>query len=322
MKTLTVILAVLPLGLVHGDIDRTMWKTPEEIDSTGSRELVAERGSAVQMRSLAAYRKETAACDHLPPDKAIPILGDAVFKLPKYNIYQLKERIEVFDLARDKLLSLPGHAEYFAEQVEKEREELQPGEYRGSYDRRRYWFLCETMRHLPSPETVRVLGRYLADDRDTYPPPPPGSDSGVDPPSSIIAMESLMLLGIRDAPYPPGRWYWYLSTKELEVVRQWFAPIKSGEKPFSFKGQSVEYRFNLDGTWTTTPIANPPDDAPKPVPPTKPPPPAQPSPPPLATPPPPPAQPSGLPWPWIGAGALLFIAALVRLVVLRGRRAG
>jgi hypothetical protein len=108
----------------------------------------------------------------------------------------------------------------------------------------------------------------------------------------------------------------------LETMRKWYAAIKSGKQPFSFKGQSVEYRFKPDGTWTTTPIANPPDDAPKPVPPTKPPPPAKASPPPVAPPPPPPPEPAGIPWLWIGAGALLLITALARLVALRGRRAG
>jgi hypothetical protein len=133
---------------------------------------------------------------------------------------------------------------------------------------------------------------------------------------------TIMLLGLRDAPYPPGRWYWYLSTKELEVVRQWFAPIKSGEKPFSFKGQAVEYRFKPDGTWTTTPIARPPDDGPKPVPRTEPPPPAKPGPPSLAPTPPPPPPHAGLPWPWLTAAALLLIAALACIMVLRSRRAG
>ena len=285
-----------------------MWKTPEEIDSSGSREIVAQRGAAVQMRSLEAYRKEIAKCGQLPPDKSIPILQYAVFKLPRYNIYQLKERIEVFDLARDTLLSIPGHAQYFADLIEAERAKLSPKNFRNDYDQDRFRYLRETMVHLPSPETVKVLGHYLADDRD-IPPPERWDDGGPTPANSIIAMEALLCLELRDAPYPPGR---YLErTRFLPAVRAWFAPIQSGETTFSFKGQAVEYRFKPDGTWVSTPIANPPDDAPKPLPSQTQPrehskPTPQPDPPPAA------AATSHLPpwpWPWLATGALAMLAA-------------
>jgi hypothetical protein len=57
--------------------------------------------------------------------------------------------------------------------------------------------------------------------------------------------------------------------KKLELLteyRSWWEEVKSGKRTFSFKGQAVEYRFRPDGTWETIPIANPPDDGPKPVP--------------------------------------------------------
>ena len=101
MRATTAVFALLPIAVVLGDIDRALWRTPAEIDSSGSQEYVAERGSAVQQRSLEKYRREIAACDHRPPTEAIPILLRAVSKLPRYIIHQLRERIEVFDLARD-----------------------------------------------------------------------------------------------------------------------------------------------------------------------------------------------------------------------------
>jgi hypothetical protein len=265
MRTFIAITALLSLAAALGDIDRTFWKSPEEIDSSGSKEYVAQHGSAAQQRSLEVYRNEIAACDKLPPEKAIPILADAVFKLTRLNIYQLRERIEVFDLARDKLLFLPGHAQYFADLIEEERAKLKPGDFRVAYDENRYRYLRETLGHVPSPETVKVLGHYLDDERDIPPPPKPNQDYGDMPANAIIAMESLLCLELRDAPYPPGR---YLDSNKtptvLAAVREWFAPIKSGQRTFSFRGQAVEYRFNPDGTWVSNPIANPPDDAPKP----------------------------------------------------------
>jgi hypothetical protein len=76
-------------------------------------------------------------------------------------------------------------------------------------------------------------------------------------------LESMLWLGMRDAPYPPYRYLdWNQTPKVLAAVRAWFAPIKSGEKSFSFRGQAVEHRFNPDGTWVSTPMANPPIDPP------------------------------------------------------------
>lgn len=279
-----------------------------------------ERGSAAQIRSLGVFRKEIARCDQLPPEKAIPILRDAVFKLPKYNIYQLRERIEIFDLARGKLLAIPGHAQYFADLLEAERAALKPGDFRGSYNRHRQWYLYETLRHLPSPETVKVLGVSLYDTRDDIPieAMPPGEL----PPAytTIMAMMALLDLDIRGAPYPPGRFFSFRDKEELATFREWFAPIQTGEKPFSFRGQAVEYRFKLDGTWTSTPIAHPPDDGPKPRPPEAPPrdhseaPPA-PEPPAAAV-----SAPS-LPWPWLAAGTLAILVAAGYFLKSRRRHA-
>jgi hypothetical protein len=223
------------------------------------------------------------------------------------------------------MLSLPGHAQYFADALEEERAALKPGEYRRRFESHLNQYLAETLCHLPSPETVKVLGFYLNDERDTESiQSRRGNDVLPGPPPPLMALKSLCDLGIDGCPVPSRPFFSQRSPEHmanLETMRKWYAAIKSGKQPFSFKGQSVEYRFKPDGTWTTTPIAHPPDDAPKPVPPTKPPPPAKASAPPVAPPPPPPPEPAGIPWLWIGAGALLLIAALARLVILR-RRAG
>jgi hypothetical protein len=126
------------------------------------------------------------------------------------------------------------------------------------------------------------------------------------------AMKSLCDLGIEGCPVPPPRSsFSQRSAKHvasLETMRKWYAAIQSGENPFSFKGQSVEYRFKPDGTWVSTPIANPPDDAPAPPPAkARPSTPAQsPSSPPAAV----PAPASRSIWLWITGGVLTVLAAL------------
>ena len=60
----------------------------------------------------------------------------------------------------------------------------------------------------------------------------------------------------------------YVAKREAELKpwQSWWEEVKSGQRTFSFKGQAVKYRFRPDGTWEAIPIANPPDDGPKPVP--------------------------------------------------------
>lgn len=215
---------------------------------------------------------------------------------------------QIFGELQRNLLATPGHARYFADLVEAERAAFQAGGYRGDYDRHRCWYLRDTLRHLPSPETVGVLGIALDDERDAVRADADISDGTPAPSNAILAANTLCDLGIRGAPLPEGKYLGYASTDELATVRAWFGPIKSGEVAFSFKGGVEEYRFNSDGTWTAAPIANPPDDGPKPQ---------APKTPPrdhsrlgaVAIPAPVVESSPVLPWPWLAGGALAVFAA-------------
>lgn len=167
--------------------------------------------------------------------------------------------------ARNELCKIPGHAQYFADEIERERktvENLPPrvGE-RNSYDFHRDLYLRETLAHLPSPETVKILGHYLSDERDTPPPPRPDQDWSDYPANCLLASVALGYLGLRDAPVAKD--IDWRNTDALAKNRAWWQEVKTGKKTFSFQGQKVEYRFKPDGTWDTIPIANPPDDVTK-----------------------------------------------------------
>lgn len=172
------------------------------------------------------------------------------------------ERIDrvavVFRDIQTELLTIPGHSEYVADEVELWREEAQKfsREAQSSYDAQRQILIDETLRHLPSPETIKVLGHYLDDERDL----PPGPLSL--PENSSLACMALSEIGLRDAPVKarPG----YASWKEAAAKqRAWYKQVKAGNIPFSFVGQKVEYRFKPDGSWETIAMVNPPDDGPK-----------------------------------------------------------
>ncbi len=224
---------------------------------------------------------------------------------------------EAFQQAQTALLAIPGHAQYFADLVEDERLKLKQDDYRGEYKWHRYWYICETLQHLPSPETIQVLGRFLSDERDTPPPMSQGQDWEDTPANSLVASRALASIGLRDSPAPIGNNR--MSNDALAKYRVWYEEIRSGKRAFSFIGQKVEYRFKADGTWETIPMTNPPDDAPKPMRPTI----VSPEKDPQAIPSSKGAkgdQPGGHAWPWIIGAVIAILAGVVWLVVRSRRR--
>ena len=191
----------------------------------------------------------------------------------------------VYRSLQNELLSISGHAQYFADKIENERATLKLESYRGTYDfNRRLAF--EALSHLPSPETIKVLGGYLDDERDAAKEAMWDSHGillSMDP-NSERALDALRNIGLRDPGFvdpESGKWpssedyaareeerravYDYLVARrerQLTPWRAWYAELKTGKRVFSFKGQAVEYRFKPDGTWDTIPIAYPPDDTP------------------------------------------------------------
>jgi hypothetical protein len=225
-----------------------------------------------------------------PSPQNVLKLGGHIRGIARYN--HPPESHTFFNKMRNVMLSTPGHARYFADKLEEEHLTSDPQRFRGNFVRYAYWYLNETLVHLPSPETVAVLGHYLNDERDKPVSSAGGADTPPYPGTHMLAFEALSQMGLRDLPPmdlsieretpPPGeRWtdekWLEVEVKEavasyrkkLELLteyRSWWEEVKSGKRTFSFKGQAVEYRFRPDGTWETIPIANPPDDGPKPVP--------------------------------------------------------
>ena len=194
-------------------------------------------------------------------------LGKELIGVNGYNSGSVEESLAVQKITST-LMAIPGHAKYFAEELERERAELLPGQYRGDYDKHRREYLQGVLPHLPSAETIQILGRYLEDDRDT--PEQRIRYSGgcvvtLIPGSSWMSCYSLGRIGLRAAPVPGdiSKTPYKGSEVYLEQARAWWEEVKAGRKTFSFKGQSVEYRFRPDGTWETLAMVNAPDDGPK-----------------------------------------------------------
>jgi hypothetical protein len=166
----------------------------------------------------------------------------------------------IFNKIQHTFLLIPGHAQYIADEVERKRKEEEhlPRANQTSYDQVRETLIGETLIHLPSPETIQVLGDYLSDERD------PAPEILFLPANSFLACVALSEIGLRDSPVSsrPGIHNW---REEQVKQKAWYAKVKAGSLCFSFKGQNVEYRFKPDGMWETIALVNPPDDGPKPV---------------------------------------------------------
>jgi hypothetical protein len=208
----------------------------------------------------------------LSPEKRIPELGLLVrasavdpgvwierrtnMSDPKYY----KNKLYFLNKVQVEMLAIPGHARYYANRIHEANVaywNVNSPRHSGSAN----WLGSEigygfdTLRNLPSAETVQVLGEMLSDERERE-----QSDTSPVPQAvAKFAVTSMSLLHIRDAPSAPIHQY---SAKEVMAAWQaWYGEVKSGQRSFSFKGQAVEYRFSPDGTWETIPIVNPPDDA-------------------------------------------------------------
>lgn len=157
---------------------------------------------------------------------------------------QFTEIAQTYRQIQAVLLALPDHAKWFENEIERRRASPINTLENGTYSDYRYKFLVEALPNLPSPESVRVLGHYLSDDRD-----PSGNqgDSISLPENSVLACVGLSAIGLRNPPQI-NRTEWNV---DREPWSRWFSKIQSGELAFSFVGQDVEYRFSPDGTVQT-----------------------------------------------------------------------
>ena len=164
---------------------------------------------------------------------------------------------KVFSDIQSRLLRFSGHAQYYAEEIKRGQESVEgiPGISgpRGDYNRLRERNF-QILALLPSPETIHVLGEFLADDKDLLGVGRGGSVMA----NSSLAIQALDKIGLRACPQQ--RPFTDLPN-DIIVWRDWYERVRAGTLVFSFEGQNVEYRFNPDGTWETSALANAPHDA-------------------------------------------------------------
>ena len=266
IRTLIIFGVLIGPVAVAEPINRVKLWTDAEVDVQAKKwgeEVAREDGASAQHKGLAKWRKDIVNSDQLPANERIDLLSRALDNISRFNIYQVSERIELYDMARDKMASIPGHTNYFTDKIEeswksnadsvrvseakpewqallKKMEDTAEGA-RYMFDlHSRMWGDYGEIRsknlgmlgHIPSKESVRALGHYLWK-RD---------EPGIKYKSTNteqLAAESLTEL-IADGPMQT----WLASYEDVAKWQKWFDEVKAGKRTFRFVGSDVDYTLN------------------------------------------------------------------------------
>ncbi len=174
------------------------------------------------------------------------------------------EQTAVFSKAQAALLSIPGHARYYEEQIEKKRAEVLANSKKdwrelnaiqdagGTYETEASYInysetAFRTLGHLPSAETVAVLGRYLNDpegrDGKTLLGSPTIYDDCEVTPNAAQAAAAIRKLGIEHPPFRDEKTLesYGAATEEIDAWRDWWNEVKAGKRSYRFAGDPTEY---------------------------------------------------------------------------------
>ncbi len=176
-----------------------------------------------------------------PTEETIWELGRQIRKLTREDIYPGSRRIEVHQLIQKKLISIPGHADFFGAKIRRDKELYAAGRSHEIQGGRTWDF--ETLGQLPSAETVKVLGSFLNDGPLEDSPDAFNSSSDLAMPmgDNLLAARALHELKIVNPPLQrqPG------SYADVHPWRLWFSQVDAGTRTFRFEGDPQSY--NLSG---------------------------------------------------------------------------
>jgi len=217
--------------------------------SPGVEPSITQEEKEQTQLALNAWIQKTEDASKMDPNRAIELLGTGVRKLSRPSIYPIDERLEVYEMVQKKLISIPGHAEYFGDMIRKATDDQIAGTHK--YHPTERWWQYETLQQLPSPETVKVLGELLFDEKGQMFTDDPVRDSSLPQANCRYAAQSLAVL-IDKPPYDSK--LYPSSDSALDAWRLWYQQVKAGTRTFRFKDSPVSY--TLTGPATDKPQPN------------------------------------------------------------------
>jgi hypothetical protein len=168
---------------------------------------------------------ELTRLESLPPARRIDPLGDAILKLSKTSIFGIDERKAVFERAKNMMLRTPGYGDHYREMLIDANKVATidgPSWNKFSTERGR---VVETLKLLPTAESVEALAGLLDCDETRNVPMEGG------PLSQVAASALSGMIENPPAKFNPIPW------------REWRERVASGKQTFQFKGSPVRYNF-------------------------------------------------------------------------------
>jgi LPXTG-motif cell wall-anchored protein len=218
----------------------------------------SEADIARQKEALAEWKNDIHQSSTLSSKERIKLLGECVVKMTKRPIFQIDERWEIHREAQALMLSIPGHAEYYADRINTLRRQIDEPSDGTETDRlkknslkhtllREQQRSFETLQQLPSPQTIRVLGEFLTDERGRTIVNPSADILGqiknsFQRPNSVYAANALATLPLKNKPHAPKAGF-HDNQPPREWIN-WYTQIKEGRRTFSFEGDPNEYDLN------------------------------------------------------------------------------
>lgn len=248
MKQILIVLLIGTIRTPAAGIDRSQWMTDQQIVDSWANVWKSDKGPREVMKqhqALAKWKSDILSIDDRPSEEQIELLVTALRKMSRYDIFQLHERFEIYDMAQKRVISIPGHAECIRDRVLSAQNEVKAhlddgqtsvklGEY---YTEKSRSF--EALSHLPSAENVRILGEFLSDEWTGDLSIQEGAKVFPLSHDAVRAFGQLPLIG---KPFPQTEGY--QAPEQLEGWRQWYQEIKSGKRTFRFEGDPTEYDLN------------------------------------------------------------------------------
>jgi hypothetical protein len=194
---------------------------------------------AAMMRGLNKLTDLAKDQGSLSKDQYIEKLGIGLVKTSHSRIYRIPERQATYELLQATMISIPGHAEYYEKRIRgmwdgyRSAKKTDPSTADGTKFLNGTFYDFPVLRHLPSPETVRVLGDMVIETEVFE------TEEGV--PNIHLAARALQELHHLPLASKPVQSQDVHTDEDLETYRLWYAQIKAGNRTFRFEGDPNEY---------------------------------------------------------------------------------
>jgi hypothetical protein len=170
-------------------------------------------------------------------------IGKVIRGVGYFSGYKTRYNTEEFSRlllrAQKAMIVIPGHADYLSKRISDLKPAWREDSNKVSYDNTRMWTM-QTLQYIPSPDAVRVLGEFLADEEQTQAPITPGSDPDSFGPGSNASLAVDALKNLIEKP-PVGADRNFQKPGDVLSWQLWYEQIKAGNRFFRFKGDPTEY---------------------------------------------------------------------------------